>query len=398
MATWPVRTRAVLETYFPPIVLALVLVGLVGGWMAYSTHFADRTVTEQRPGSSWETNGQFDHAATVAANSSVYDPGTRLAGREVYVPAMTPVLDGNYTFAYDASDGGRLDASVTLTYSVRSVSERGDNSTVVWETTERRFENSRDSLAPGQTIRVPFSVDVNESMSRAKRIETSLRNPLGQTEGRLVARVHYEGTVNGEPVDAVESHAMPIDFERGTFQPGHEGPFTDEHRSTRTVTVERTVGPIRAVGGPALLLVGLFGLSGLAAARWENRIELTDTERELLAFESDRDDYAEWISTIELPEEALDRPAGRADSLRSLVDFAIDTDNRVIECPEEGVFHVLHDGYRYTYRPPTLHETDRADTASPTGDDPVLTEEDPFADSEQPTRSRLSPPDDPFEE
>ena len=50
----------------------------------------------------------------------------------------------------------------------------------------------------------------------------------------------------------------------------------------------------------------------------------------------------------------LDRPRASADSLGSLVDFAIDTDNGVVEDPSRGLYCVLHDGYLYTYEPPQL--------------------------------------------
>lgn len=41
-----------------------------------------------------------------------------------------------------------------------------------------------------------------------------------------------------------------------------------------------------------------------------------------------------------------------ADSLAGLVDFAIDTDNSVIEAPDADAYYVRHDGYLYCYRPP----------------------------------------------
>ena len=104
--------------------------------------------------------------------------------------------------------------------------------------------------------------------------------------------------------------------------------------------------------GWLLVFVGPSGLAGFVAARRLNRLSLSNRERESLALGRDRDDFDEWISKIELPPESLDRPEATATSLAALVDFAIDTDNSVIEDPHSGTYHVLHDGCRYTYRPP----------------------------------------------
>lgn len=124
--------------------------------------------------------------------------------------------------------------------------------------------------------------------------------------------------------------------------------------TTRPVEVPQEAGPPRTVGGPLLLLVGLAGLGALGWVRRQHPDGLTDAERERLTFEDDREDFDEWISVIELPDEVLDRPRASADSLGSLVDFAIDTDNGVVEDPSRGLYCVLHDGYLYTYEPPQL--------------------------------------------
>ena len=124
--------------------------------------------------------------------------------------------------------------------------------------------------------------------------------------------------------------------------------------TTRPVEVPQEAGPPRTVGGPLLLLVGLAGLRALGWVRRQHPDGLTDVERERLTFEDDREDFDEWISVIELPNEVLDRPRASADSLGSLVDFAIDTDNGVVEDPSRGLYCVLHDGYLYTYEPPQL--------------------------------------------
>lgn len=57
----------------------------------------------------------------------------------------------------------------------------------------------------------------------------------------------------------------------------------------------------------------------------------------------------EWINQMRIPDEIRERERIEADSLADLVDFAIDTNNSVIE--DDG-YYVLHDGMLYTYDPP----------------------------------------------
>jgi hypothetical protein len=66
------------------------------------------------------------------------------------------------------------------------------------------------------------------------------------------------------------------------------------------------------------------------------------------------------------------------------VDFAIDTDNAVIERPDGEEFSVVHDGYRYVYRPPSLptselESVERADDDEETSDDRQSDEPTPMA-------------------
>lgn len=81
--------------------------------------------------------------------------------------------------------------------------------------------------------------------------------------------------------------------------------------------------------------------------------------------------------TILLPDEAHELPQAEAETLADLVDFAIDTDNAVVERPDAEEFSVVHDGYRYVYRPPSLptsepeavERADDRDDGEETGED-----------------------------
>lgn len=136
-----------------------------------------------------------------------------------------------------------------------------------------------------------------------------------------------------------------------------------------------------SVGGPLLLVGSLVAVIGLVVAGRRKTFALTEAEREWLEFREDRGDFDEWIVTMRLPDEVEKMPRAEADTLADLVDFAIDTDNAVVEHPDTGTFAVVHDGYRYAYPPPSNPATvDDAD-ADEEGDSSVISDYD-FGETE----------------
>ncbi|MBX0297242.1 DUF5305 domain-containing protein [Haloarcula nitratireducens] len=347
------RMRAVLDKQFIVAVIVLALLVSLGGWVTYTTHVDPGTTTEERPVSSWQTNGWFNHSATVTETNSVYPVGTTLTNRSVYFTQLSPGLNGTYTFTYGASNSGELNGTVSLQLVFQGVEENGGETTVIWQTTRQLQTVSRDSLEPGETVQVPFSVNMTETSNRTAIIDEQLGNPPGQSEVVLKASVDMQGTVNGQSVTQVKEHTLPVTVAGGTYRVAQPSQMTDRREATQTVTVDNTYGPLRTLGAPVLLLVALCAFGGLVTARFQERIALSTRERERLTYADDRDDFEEWISTIKLPDEAFDLPEAEATSLSALVDFAIDTDNSVIEDPDDDAYYVIHDSYRYTYRPPT---------------------------------------------
>jgi hypothetical protein len=350
------RARALLDEQFAVVVAILVVLALVGGWVTYTTYATPDTTSEERTVSSWRTAGSFNHSATVTESNSVYPVGTTLTNRSIYFAEIAPRLDGIYTFTYDASDRGDLNGTVSLEVVLRSVEETQDRSTVVWRTSEPLRTVSEESLRPGEPIRVPFSIDMNGSLNRSEVITEELDNPPGQPELLVRATVDIRGTVNGQRVNRTAAHTLPVALGQGAYRPDSPGRITNQYETTRSVTVQQSYGPVRTVGGPALVVGPLGVLVGLVAARHRNRIALSPAERSVLDYEDERADFDEWISTIQLPDDAFDRPQAEAASLGALVDFAIDTDNGVIEDPDDNAYYVIHDGYLYTYQPPALRD------------------------------------------
>ncbi|NHN40579.1 DUF5305 domain-containing protein [Halorubellus sp. JP-L1] len=348
------RVRALLDAQFVPVVVALLVVTLAGTGVAYATLVDPGTEQVERTASTWGTESEFSHRAVVTEANPLFDVGSTLSNRSTYFAAVSPRFEGEYRFSYRASERGDVDSDVELAVVMRGVdeAERGGNVTVLWERSRPLESTTRESLEPGETVAVPFSVNATALASESEAIEEGLGEPADGTQLFLRATVHANGSVNGEPVDRAATHRLGFAFDDGTYRVAGAGPETESFERTETVARERSFGPLRTLGGPLLVVVGLAGLLGLAIARRRDLLALSAAEREYLTYVDDREQFDEWISTIRLPAQAFELPEAEASSLGSLVDFAIDTDNGVMESPDEDAFYVVHDGYLYAYRPP----------------------------------------------
>jgi hypothetical protein len=346
------QLRAVLDEWYPLVVLAFVLVGLAGGWVAYTTFVAPGTTTEQRVVGSWERSGQFDHRATVTENNSVFPVGTTLSDRPVYPTAVAPTVNGTFTYTYAASDEGNLSVSADTRLRYRGVEgSSGQQSTELWRTSRPLSSESTRSLAPSEELAVPFALDAHRIRNRSERIREELDSGSGRVETAVVVETHVIGTVNSERVDNTTTYTLPLEVSGESVRLRDPEPLTTSRERTTRVTVPVQHGVLREGAGVLLPCVGILGTGALALARSRGWIALSPAERERLAHERDRGEFDEWITSGTLPEEIATRPCVRVDSLQGLVDLAIDTDSRVIEDARYG-YAVIHDGLLYVYATP----------------------------------------------
>jgi len=351
--TGGLRVRALLDRQFEVVVLVLVVLAVVGGFLAYGAYGQPNTTTETNEVTVWAPNGTFTHGSTVTDNESklagVFDPGQSVKNRSVYYMTIMPELSGEFAFEY-AADSGELDATIERTLVIRSVGQSRDEGQVeYWRQTEPLGTGSA-TLSPAEGATVPYDVNVSGAVAQADRVHERLGDP-GQTRVSVNVTVALSGTAGGQEVDRTLEYALPLSVEGSVYRVGSVGAVEPVTRTER-VTVTSEPGPLGAVGGPVLLGLALLGLAGLVYARSEGRLALTEAELTWLAYRDDRSDFDDWISTIRLPEDARSLPVAEADTLADLVDFAIDTDNSVLEQPGGGAYHVVHDGYRYTFEAP----------------------------------------------
>ncbi len=348
-----VRLRYLLDEYLVLVLFALVLLALVGGYLTVSAYATTDTRTETVQTASWESGGEFSHQATVVNGTAVYDRGETLRNRRSYFRTVTPRLNGTFLYTYTASEGGDLTATATVVRVLRSVEEdREGNATEYWRVESRAGFQEIESLEPGEPMDVPFSMDVNETAARLEEIDEQLGGTPGQKELLVETRVRLSGTRNGQPVETTRVYELPVSVSQNVYEVGDPGIVTDSGGQTaqRTVTVEP--GPLRAYGGPALLVLALVAGALLGVGRRDDYLTVSERERDWLAYRTDREEFDDWITVARVPEEDREATTMEVDTLEGLADIAIDTDRRVLEDPDQNRLVVFDGDRTYVYHPP----------------------------------------------
>lgn len=345
------RLRALLDAQFAVIVAVCVIAAAVGGGLVYTTHVDPGTETRQETVSSFTVETGYSHSAEVTEPNPVFATGTVLDNRNTYFTRIAPELDVDVETSYAASSASDVDVQFDSVLVIRNVGD--DGGIVYWSDRQTLMSETISDVAPGETATASFTLNSSAVDATAAAIEEELGASPGETETFVITDVAVEGTINGESTSYARTIEMTLDHGGETYTVTDPGVQSDTSERTETVTVERSYGPLRSIGGPALLVVGLVGGGVLAYTRRKGGFALTPAERDYLSYSDDRSEFAEWITTFRLPASVHERPEAEAESLRDLVDFAIDSDTGVVKDPETGAYHVVAGEFLYTYRPPS---------------------------------------------
>jgi len=355
------------------VILALLLVGSgLGLYLTYTTAISPGVTTEERQVGSWESAGEFSHRATVVNGTAVYSEGTVLQDRSAYFRTITPELAGTFTYGYTATGGGNLTVAADTDLVLRSRETDQTNGTTYWQTEDPLSTTTATGVGPDDTVSTVFSVNVTEAARRIDTIDEQFGGTPGEKQLLVVTDVRITGTRNGQPVDRLRTYRLPIVLDGSLYRVTDSGPTVESRRQTVSVTVPAEYGPVRSLGGPALLGLGLVGLGAVLAHR-RYTPPVTDTERSWVQYRQVREEYDEWITRAEIPTNADEPPIVTVDTLAGLVDLAIDSDARVVKDDSRGACFVLQDTrwYRYeTPAKPTVDEEPADDIAEPVEDSP----------------------------
>lgn len=342
------RARSALNQWFVLAVIVLLAASMFGGWMAYSAYATDDEV-EQQTIEAWSTTAGYEHSATVQAENSVFDTGEVVTDQPVYYTRITPELEGQFDFQYDASDGN-VDVHIDHQRVIRSVDNDG---TEYWNVTEQLGEETAESLEPNEQHTTTFTLDVPGVVNETEEISSSLGDTSGSIETIVVTHVSMEGTIDGEDVSHEDRYVLSLEPDQGSYVV--DAPTDERWAEERTEEreTETAAGLSDALGGLVLVVVSLSALGAMTVAKVRGTLDPTRSRKEQIRFDHERDRFDDWITRGILPDEVLDKPRVEVDTLEGLVDVAIDCERRVIEeRTGNGPSYWVHDdSLLYVYEP-----------------------------------------------
>lgn len=379
-----IRIRLFLVRRFVPLVFGLLVLGLLAGAVAYQTYAHPGVEVEERTVVDWEERTSLSHQAEVQRPNMVFEQGQTLSDRQTYFTHLSPELEGIYEYSYSAGGGGELDTESTAMLRLRSVDTEGG---IYWERTEPLDETKTEGLSPDEVATLPVTVNVTDITADVERTQESLGSSIGTTEIAVVFDTRVTGTVAGEPVANAHQDTLTILTGGMAYQVESNGLGQQSHERTETTESEVVYGPFRSYGPVGVVFASFTVIAALAATNYRGR--LGPSEAEVAAFNrrQHRDAFDDWISTGTVPEEALTGSRIDINSLKDLVDVAIDTDKRVLEDSAREAFYVLAGGRYYTYAPDDNQTTDesapKTESAAPTFEGGKLTTSNTVENSEK---------------
>lgn len=343
------RLRVLLTEYRTVVLIALLVVVALGAWVSYGAYASPGEKTVQQREHAWTATGDVSHEATVTEPNTVYPVGAQLRNEPLYYTAISPTVDVEFAAGYESPTAENVSVGLTADLVYRAVGS--DDETVYWSERERLASTSERGVRPGTNVTTSVTVNATAITERITEIESDLGAAPGQTEIYLVLERDIDGTIAGERRSVTDSYRVPITTEAGTYRLETDDAYDEAYEDREAATVPASAGPLRTVGGPLLLLIGLGGLAGLRVAT--NRLpEPSAAEREWLTYRDDHDQFEEVITPMSLPETALEGPRAELERLASLAEFGIDVGAAIVFDPARELYVVRDDGVTYVFDPP----------------------------------------------
>ena len=343
--------RAFLNEWATVLIVMLLIASAGVGWWAYQINLEPNVETEQRLTEQWSESTAFSHSAPITNDSLPFAAGERASNRPLYYTSLSKELVGSYRYEYTA-DSGSVNVTTDTYLLIRGGRIENNNMTeTYWEISEPLAADS-ETVAPGETHRLNFTVDIIEVLETIGTVEQQLAASEGLVDVRVVSVSELSGNVDSDRVDTTYRSELPIVVSPSTFRVDTPATIDETHESFETVEVLAEPSPLQAYGSIVAFGLVVMLLILVAGLRYSGYTKLTDQEQELIAIKQARERFTEWITTGEFPSEREYEQTVLVDSLEGLVDVAIDTNKRVIEDEQLGVSTVLDDTYIYIYIQP----------------------------------------------
>jgi hypothetical protein len=320
------RVRLALAEHGRRIAVALAILGAVMLLLAIWTVATPGSETVRQPAETQTIETDVSHSAIVQTTNSPWDQGTTLEDHPAYLINASPTLD--VAVETDAPPGSTVfhDARVEL----RVVRDGA----VIWE--RARTLAAEEVTATNGTATSTASVDVERLQAQRRALQQQFAG-VGTVQTRIVADARYEtdtyeGTLTATGPLTITDRAYWID-----------GDASASDTRSRTATVEREA-PIDWSTALVFVVLGIGAVAGAAGAA-TYRVE---ADIDWLRQELHRQRYDDWISDGNLPM-GVGSEYVSLNTLKDVVDVAIDTNQRVVYDERRNVFAVISGEVVYYY-------------------------------------------------
>lgn len=307
------------------ILIGLLVVGavalLVTGWVVATP--GTTTVTEEVGQQTVATDVE---TSAEVVESGLWEEGTVLENNPAYITSATPELQVTAETNIPTEDTAATH-EIQLRYEASRDGQAFWDETVTLEPTE--------AFATSQRAVTQATIDVEAVAERVAELEDELAG-ISTVDIELVVVTSYDtGTHVG-----TQTASTPFVLTGETYYLEEHPSASDTHPLTQTS--EQTESPNSALLG-ALVLVALGSFGGAAFVNARSDVDVEHARQQIHERR-----YAEWISQGSLPMWIGDEHIS-LDTLEDVVDVAIDTNERVIQDRNRGLFAVVSDGVVYYY-------------------------------------------------
>ncbi|AEA47310.1 DUF5305 domain-containing protein [Archaeoglobus veneficus] len=317
-------------------VVLLVSSLLLSGYWYYSSS-KPRYVEEKVEVPFYTVKGGYTGSALVLKENPVWEVEDRLSGLPVYLLGISPIMDVNFSFKISNPNANVSIKSVTKVIYSSSYNEK-----LLWKKTYMEFTNE----TTGNSLESTFSINITDLRKTINDVQKALGFHQGTTEVKIVTCVNYSGFVNGEKVEEVKTYVMPLDVGGDTYK--FENVYnTDSKKRTENRIVE-VEPPLIDKMAPVFVMTALLStLVTFSAVKI--RFDPNNHDLRKLKIEEEKSKLEKWISEGKL----VNNPGlirVEMDSLKGLVDAAIDTNERVIYDSEVSEYFFIHGDVIYIFR------------------------------------------------
>lgn len=326
-----VRTKLAVADHGPAIAAVLMVVGVaaVAGAAWTVTHPPTVEVTE--PVATQTVGADVETRTVVTGNTSLWERGTTLEDRAVYPLESAPELTVQVHTSVPSGQSVAVSQELELVYRAERDGEvfwRSDRPLVTEERTVDDGAVTTEATLDVPQIRAELDA-VNEELAGIGRATAYLRLNVtyraagyaGSLSKTAPITIRGSGYWIGGTLDAENTHQTPV---------------------TREVTKPPDLETALALG---IVAFGSFGGAGGVVYLSGRRLE-----RAAVVDELERQRYREWISAGRLGQFVTGQDVAM-ESLKDLVDVAIDSNRRVVHDRQRELFAVVAEDVVYYYDP-----------------------------------------------